>query len=500
MEHIYHVVVLNGENKSLVEFRNYNEFKSYCQDKLNIDFNKFFLYYKDKEGDNQIVSSQFDFDNFIYFLNNRNEKEYIQMFIKEKIGILINNNNDYNNSDNNNNDNNNNDDNNNNSDNNNNDNNNNDDKNNDDNNNNTNNQIIDNVIDSFNNNDNNSKDNNEENNDYNNNNSENKNNGFPDIENDFLELKKIKMTEKTNFMNNPNKDSINDLALKPTNSVSTLADLLNLMNEKHPNMNEFIKILNLLFKRRIFNILKTLKKKMSLTEEIYNSLNKNLLKEKPINDKFFDSSLNLLTKTIDEKIQFESSIIKNSFLKSMYKTITLDIHRDIKCDNCQIKPILGIRFKCLECENYNLCNNCMLLNDENNFHPHDSFKKIRREVIQNENLYSYVCENNDLTFIYNKKKIQKNSNGSLIIDNIYIRNNGIQNWPQESFFKYDKIKSTIKCNDVSLPSLKVNTTKIIKFEFINIDLVPIGEYECYVNFICERKIYNEPLIIKIILK
>ena len=169
MEHIYHVVVLNGENKSLVEFRNYNEFKSYCQDKLNIDFNKFFLYYKDKEGDNQIVSSQFDFDNFIYFLNNRNEKEYIQMFIKEKIGILINNNNDYNNSDNNNNDNNNNDD-----------------KNNDDNNNNTNNQIIDNVIDSFNNNDNNSKDNNEENNDYNNNNSENKNNGFPDIENDFL--------------------------------------------------------------------------------------------------------------------------------------------------------------------------------------------------------------------------------------------------------------------------------------------------------------------------
>ncbi len=111
MEHIYHVVVLNGENKSLVEFRNYNEFKSYCQDKLNVDFNKFFLYYKDKEGDNQIVSSQFDFDNFIYFLNNRNEKEYIQMFIKEKIGILNNNNynnNDYNNSDNNNNDNNNN--------------------------------------------------------------------------------------------------------------------------------------------------------------------------------------------------------------------------------------------------------------------------------------------------------------------------------------------------------------------------------------------------------
>jgi hypothetical protein len=104
MEHIYHVVVLNGENKSLVEFRNYNEFKSYCQDKLNIDFNKFFLYYKDKEGDNQIVSSQFDFDNFIYFLNNRNEKEYIQMFIKEKIGILNNNNNDYNNSDNNDND------------------------------------------------------------------------------------------------------------------------------------------------------------------------------------------------------------------------------------------------------------------------------------------------------------------------------------------------------------------------------------------------------------
>ncbi|XP_055387768.1 protein ref(2)P-like [Condylostylus longicornis] len=35
-----------------------------------------------------------------------------------------------------------------------------------------------------------------------------------------------------------------------------------------------------------------------------------------------------------------------------------NIHLDIKCDGCGIQPIIGFRYQCLTCENYNLCLYC----------------------------------------------------------------------------------------------------------------------------------------------
>ncbi len=34
------------------------------------------------------------------------------------------------------------------------------------------------------------------------------------------------------------------------------------------------------------------------------------------------------------------------------------IHYGIKCHECQTFPITGIRFKCLQCESYDLCEQC----------------------------------------------------------------------------------------------------------------------------------------------
>ena len=233
----------------------------------------------------------------------------------------------------------------------------------------------------------------------------------------------------------------------------------------------------------------------NITKEIYNSLDKDLFNQKPINNKILETSVKLFNKKYEEKIfEIESNIKKNSELKSAYQSIKLDVHRNIKCDNCNQKPIIGIRYKCLDCPDYNLCNNCLLLNDEQSFHEHDSFVKIRKEMFQNEK-FSYHCENNNLTFYF-----QKNPQLNVIsVEDIYIINNGKEQWPQETMFKYDKIKSTIKCNDVNLSDLKVNHTKIIKFEFDNISLVPPGKYECYINFYCKGKIYDKPLILQIIL-
>lgn len=34
------------------------------------------------------------------------------------------------------------------------------------------------------------------------------------------------------------------------------------------------------------------------------------------------------------------------------------VHRGVRCDGCNIAPILGIRYKCLICPNYDLCERC----------------------------------------------------------------------------------------------------------------------------------------------
>jgi len=54
------------------------------------------------------------------------------------------------------------------------------------------------------------------------------------------------------------------------------------------------------------------------------------------------------------------------------KTAGKFVHRAI-CDNCQ-QPIVGIRFKCTQCENYDLCEQCEPLP----VHPEHSFIKIAK--------------------------------------------------------------------------------------------------------------------------
>ena len=50
------------------------------------------------------------------------------------------------------------------------------------------------------------------------------------------------------------------------------------------------------------------------------------------------------------------------------------IHNGVKCEACFMEPIVGIRYKCSECENYNLCEKCEEKNGQEEFHGHDFIK------------------------------------------------------------------------------------------------------------------------------
>ena len=50
-----------------------------------------------------------------------------------------------------------------------------------------------------------------------------------------------------------------------------------------------------------------------------------------------------------------------------------EVHIDIYCDSCQMDPIIGERYKCDECDDYDLCGSCM----DDGAHPDHSMTRKR---------------------------------------------------------------------------------------------------------------------------
>ena len=46
------------------------------------------------------------------------------------------------------------------------------------------------------------------------------------------------------------------------------------------------------------------------------------------------------------------------------------IHQNVACDGCDMSPIVGVRYKCSVCQNFDLCSTCEELAN----HPHPFIK------------------------------------------------------------------------------------------------------------------------------
>ena len=167
----------------------------------------------------------------------------------------------------------------------------------------------------------------------------------------------------------------------------------------------------------------------------------------------------------------------------------------IECNKCKLKPLIAIIYKCQKCNNYNICCNCYEKNINIPFHNHpfDIIRESKLNMIKYN--FSYECLNSKLDYIYRKKDIKDFLN----IDDIIIKNNGIYEWlgNNETKFKPDKIRSSILCDTVFLPSLIPQSTFKLKLHFFKMKSISIGKYECYLNFILNNVIFGKPLIINI---
>ena len=281
-----------------------------------------------------------------------------------------------------------------------------------------------------------------------------------------IEVFKSKMNEKNN--------EINLLSNKYEKEIS-------LLKKKRKEEEEFTKKLN--EKDNEMNMLKN---------KINNYEKENKLAQKNQREEIEKSKIDIENKYKNKIDEYEKTI---SQLKKNQISICTTEHKKIKCEKCHKEPIVGYRYKCFQCKNYNLCQECELENSINNDHPHN-FIKIKNALIDDDNNminYSYECLNKKLqTFIRQGTSDTKIS--------IVIKNNNLNKWPQnKTFLMIDNNKFKIDCDKIALRSLSNGEQDIYVVHFKNLSQLTPQEYKVYMNFIVDGKKYGEPLCLTIII-
>ena len=226
------------------------------------------------------------------------------------------------------------------------------------------------------------------------------------IENEKIELnEKLKNNEKENeneeiienriktIEEEKNKE-INELQMK----IKQLNQIINKMNENNNN-----KMKNLESEKNYLenNINKEFEKgngtitnqiKYNIQTEISKFQNDLFLKIKNLNSKFLEEQKQNLIKTIEnshkriKEDEEENEEINNKNLKSINNQNQQPklIHEGFKCNLCNKTPIIGLRYKCNFCYDFNLCENCyndILHNKKSHYNNNNSHKFIKIDKI-----------------------------------------------------------------------------------------------------------------------
>ena len=219
-----------------------------------------------------------------------------------------------------------------------------------------------------------------------------------------------------------------------------------------------------------------------------------------------------------EAIKEFEKISSNNINRNQIKAVSYNL----RCEICFKKPIIGDRYKCSICEDYDLCEEC---NKNNKIHPHNFIKIANEEneiikYYRNIDINKINEEKNDINYkLYLNNEVHKENKGNkklysyellskncgLFIPNnstqetisILLKNNGNVDWPKnETKLICDIEKSLIVFNDIILPPIKKGHYENIKIT-LNIPLaLPFNTYKIYVNFNVKRE--NQGKAFKII--
>ena len=176
--------------------------------------------------------------------------------------------------------------------------------------------------------------------------------------------------------------------------------------------------------------------------------------------------------------------IKNSQLISPNQISNSNIvHKGIKCNQCGKKDIIGIRYKCSTCPNYNLCENC----EEDSTHDENHiFVKIREPVSAEKQLEEKITQSmlkrNARDFTVEPKVIKIKQNDYISLVNVTLTNNGDFTWKKGTVFKCIKEKSNLSVGDLDIKEdIKPGNSVTLELVFEKEDN-DFSQKELYVSF------------------
>ena len=200
-------------------------------------------------------------------------------------------------------------------------------------------------------------------------------------------------------------------------------------------------------------------------------------------------------KSIEEKIvnDIYKYLKKNLEVKEINKEEEV-IHKGIKCLICKEENIKGIRYKCSQCEYFNIFNNC---EKKNSHKPSHILIKIRKPLKEEKQLIQkidkkYKYKNREYNYLVEPLTIGfkvLNKQEEILIKEITIQNVGYKNWSKCVFKCLPN--SQIKGDDIKIDKTVCKDTSFnVPLEFKNLKekvLSSVNEYFVYYQMFNEKR-------------
>ena len=195
------------------------------------------------------------------------------------------------------------------------------------------------------------------------------------------------------------------------------------------------------------------------------------------------------------------------------------VHNGIKCQKCFQEPIIGYRYKCSVCNDYNLCQICEEKNYISREHPHvfikireelksnnvtivnneikkkESFNKIeKKKKIIGNNEYSYECINILQLSLYLYEGTEEGKIG------ITLKNNGSQTWPEGRTRLCFERESQINGDEIILRPQKPGEEGKYDVILSGLKTYSPNQYKSYLGFCIDDNEFGEELVLTINIK
>ncbi len=358
-------------------------------------------------------------------------------------------------------------------------------------------------------------------------------NNFEKENQEIKELKeKINNLEKENQENKELKEKINNLEKENQELKINLEKIENSNSEKNKEIKRLNEKLKMKKKEGNKNSVEIIKKNKDEINELYKeNLQLMSIQLKGFCENQFQKfQQSILNKSLElnksflnnQKQQFYKITEENNGIYKYDKIQTLEdksqkenklVDKGYQCNICNQNPLLGIRYKCENCYDYNLCEKCYydVLNEKQKHFNHKSFIKIDKVIekynnrIKNNSLPKKKFEeeeNENIEFSYKTKSnyIEKTipAHTSETSVSITLTNNCKYQYKTDTKLICDE-KSNLKCKPCNIEPLNTNQSQNCLILFENLQELKSGEYNIFLNFMVGNIIYGDQIIIKLII-